>query len=111
MPCHLRAISLHPYLVGVPHRIGALDAALKYICKHGKVWKTTGAEIAEHYVSFQFRAAAAPARYAMHEAALLSDNPARNILLFFEEAPDDKRKRDVPALSKIAGGEPYGFET
>ena len=45
------AISLHPYLIGVPHRIGALDAALKYICKNCKVWKATGAEIAEHYVS------------------------------------------------------------
>src|SRR5262249_32930619 len=26
------AIALHPYLTGVPHRIGALDAALAYIC-------------------------------------------------------------------------------
>ena len=43
------AIALHPYLIGVPHRIGALDAALKYISKHKKVWKTTGAEIARHY--------------------------------------------------------------
>ena len=45
------AIALHPYLIGVPHRIGALDAALKYICKHKKVWKTTGSEIARHYVA------------------------------------------------------------
>jgi peptidoglycan/xylan/chitin deacetylase (PgdA/CDA1 family) len=43
------AICLHPYLTGVPHRIGALDAALKYISKHKKVWKTTGSEIAKHY--------------------------------------------------------------
>jgi allantoinase len=43
------AISLHPYLIGVPHRIGALDAALKYVCKHKKVWKATGSEIARHY--------------------------------------------------------------
>lgn len=43
------AIALHPYLIGVPHRIDALDAALKYICGHNKVWKTTGAEIAQHY--------------------------------------------------------------
>jgi hypothetical protein len=35
----------------VPHRIGALDAALKYICKHKKVWKATGAEIANHYLA------------------------------------------------------------
>jgi allantoinase len=42
------AIALHPYLIGVPHRIGALDAALKHICKHKKVWKATGSEIARH---------------------------------------------------------------
>ena len=45
------AIALHPYLIGVPHRIGALDKALKYICKHKKVWKATGAEIARHYLA------------------------------------------------------------
>jgi peptidoglycan/xylan/chitin deacetylase (PgdA/CDA1 family) len=45
------AIALHPYLMGVPHRIGALDAALKYICKHKKVWKATGSEIAKHYLA------------------------------------------------------------
>ena len=43
------AIALHPYLIGVPHRIGALDKALKYICKHKKVWKATGSEIARHF--------------------------------------------------------------
>jgi peptidoglycan/xylan/chitin deacetylase (PgdA/CDA1 family) len=37
------------YLTGMPYRIGALDAALKYICKHKKVWKATGSEIARHY--------------------------------------------------------------
>jgi len=35
----------------VPHRIGAFDAALKYICKHKKVWKATGSEIASHYLA------------------------------------------------------------
>jgi peptidoglycan/xylan/chitin deacetylase (PgdA/CDA1 family) len=42
-------IALHPYLTGLPYRIGALDAALEHICKHDKVWKATGAEIARHY--------------------------------------------------------------
>jgi peptidoglycan/xylan/chitin deacetylase (PgdA/CDA1 family) len=42
-------IALHPYLTGLPYRIGALDAALKHICKHKKVWKATGAEIARRY--------------------------------------------------------------
>jgi peptidoglycan/xylan/chitin deacetylase (PgdA/CDA1 family) len=43
------AIALHPYLIGVPHRIGALDSALEYICGHEGVWLTTGGEIASHY--------------------------------------------------------------
>jgi hypothetical protein len=42
-------IAVHPYLTGLPYRIGALDAALKHICKHKKVWKATGVEIARHY--------------------------------------------------------------
>jgi allantoinase len=45
------SIALHPYISGVPHRIGALDAALEYICRHEEVWHTTGAEIAEFYLS------------------------------------------------------------
>jgi peptidoglycan/xylan/chitin deacetylase (PgdA/CDA1 family) len=45
------AIALHPYLVGVPHRIGAFDKALKYISKHKRVWKATGSEIARHYLA------------------------------------------------------------
>ncbi len=40
------AIALHPYLIGMPHRIGALDSALEYICSHKGVWRATGAEIA-----------------------------------------------------------------
>jgi peptidoglycan/xylan/chitin deacetylase (PgdA/CDA1 family) len=40
------AIALHPYITGVPHRIGALDAALEYISRHEGVWLATGAEIA-----------------------------------------------------------------
>ena len=39
-------IALHPYLIGLPHRIGALDSALDYICRHDGVWLATGAEIA-----------------------------------------------------------------
>ncbi|HWN49214.1 MAG TPA: polysaccharide deacetylase family protein [Xanthobacteraceae bacterium] len=44
-------IALHPYISGVPHRIGALDAAFEYICRHEGVWHATGAEIAEFYLS------------------------------------------------------------
>jgi hypothetical protein len=45
------SIALHPYISGVPHRIGALDAALEYICRHPGVWRATGSEIAEHYLA------------------------------------------------------------
>jgi peptidoglycan/xylan/chitin deacetylase (PgdA/CDA1 family) len=43
------AIAIHPYLTGVPHRIGAFDAALEYICGHPGVWRATGTEIARHF--------------------------------------------------------------
>jgi peptidoglycan/xylan/chitin deacetylase (PgdA/CDA1 family) len=43
------AVCLHPFIIGVPHRIGALDAALDYICSHDKVWRATGAEIVTHW--------------------------------------------------------------
>jgi peptidoglycan/xylan/chitin deacetylase (PgdA/CDA1 family) len=44
------AIALHPYLSGVAHRIGALDAALDHICRHDGVWRATGREIVDHYL-------------------------------------------------------------
>jgi allantoinase len=44
------AIALHPYLTGMPHRIGALDAALDYIMAHEGVWAATGREIVAHYL-------------------------------------------------------------
>lgn len=45
------AISVHPFIVGVPHWIDALDAALRYICPKPGVWRATGSEIIEHYAS------------------------------------------------------------
>src|SRR5207247_8568168 len=45
------AICLHPYVIGVPHRIGALDSALAYILRHEGVWRATGSEIIEHYLA------------------------------------------------------------
>ncbi len=44
------AICLHPYLTGVPHRIGALDAALDHICRHEGVWRATGSEICAQFL-------------------------------------------------------------
>ncbi len=45
------AISLHPFIVGLPHRIAALDRALEYITGHDGVWCATGSEIVEHFLS------------------------------------------------------------
>ena len=45
------AISLHPFLIGTAHAIGAFDAALDYVCGHDGVWLATGGEIIDHYLS------------------------------------------------------------
>ena len=45
------AICLHPFVIGMPHRIGALDGGLEYICAHDGVWLATGSEIVDHYLS------------------------------------------------------------
>jgi peptidoglycan/xylan/chitin deacetylase (PgdA/CDA1 family) len=45
------ALCLHPYIIGVPHRIKALESALRYIKSHDKVWFATGSEIARHHAS------------------------------------------------------------
>ena len=45
------AICLHPFMIGVPHRIGALDKALAYIKGHDGVWFATGEEIVRAYMA------------------------------------------------------------
>jgi peptidoglycan/xylan/chitin deacetylase (PgdA/CDA1 family) len=45
------SICLHPFMIGVPHRIGALDRALQYIRSHDRVWFATGEEIIRHYLA------------------------------------------------------------
>jgi peptidoglycan/xylan/chitin deacetylase (PgdA/CDA1 family) len=44
------AICLHPYLIGVPHRIGGLDEAVSYIAAHDGVWFATGSEIVQAWL-------------------------------------------------------------
>jgi peptidoglycan/xylan/chitin deacetylase (PgdA/CDA1 family) len=44
-------IALHPYLMGVPHRIGLLDAALAHIERHDRVVFWTGEQILDWYVN------------------------------------------------------------
>ena len=45
------AISLHPFIVGLPHRIDALDRALEYITGHDGVWCATGSEIVAQFMN------------------------------------------------------------
>jgi allantoinase len=42
-------IALHPFLIGVPHRIRYLDRALSHIASRQGVWLTTGHEIIRAY--------------------------------------------------------------
>ena len=41
------AISLHPWLIGQPHRIGKLETALEYITGQAGVWNAGAAEIVD----------------------------------------------------------------
>lgn len=51
-------IALHPYIMGQPHRIRALERALRHIVEHDQVWMATGAQIADWYLSDVWRQAA-----------------------------------------------------
>ena len=44
-------ISIHPYLTGVPHRIGHLESLYDYILSHDDVVFMTGSEILDWYLS------------------------------------------------------------
>jgi len=39
------SLPLHPWLIGVPHRIGALEQILDHVMARAGVWSATGAEI------------------------------------------------------------------
>ena len=43
-------LSIHPWLMGMPHRIKYLDEALRRIERFGNVWQATPGEIAQHYI-------------------------------------------------------------
>jgi len=47
------AISLHPWLIGQPHRIGKLETALEYITGQAGVWNAGAAEIVDCWRSQQ----------------------------------------------------------
>jgi len=44
-------LAIHPYLMGMPHRVAQLDEILDYVLGHDEVWATTGGEIAEHFIA------------------------------------------------------------
>jgi hypothetical protein len=39
------SVTLHPWAIGQPYRIGTLERALDYFMRHPGVWPATGAEI------------------------------------------------------------------
>jgi hypothetical protein len=43
------ALSVRPWLMGVPHRIAALERVLDHVTRHAGVWSATGAEILEAF--------------------------------------------------------------
>jgi peptidoglycan/xylan/chitin deacetylase (PgdA/CDA1 family) len=47
------AISLHPWVIGQPYRIGALEEALAHIMRHRGVWAATGSEILDAWKAGQ----------------------------------------------------------
>jgi peptidoglycan/xylan/chitin deacetylase (PgdA/CDA1 family) len=44
------ALPIHPYLIGQPHRIAALERVLAHIAGAGETWLATGREIAQWFV-------------------------------------------------------------
>ena len=43
-------LSVHPWLMGMAHRIKYLDEALRRIERFGNIWQATPGEIAQHYM-------------------------------------------------------------
>lgn len=54
-------LPLHPFLVGLPHRVEALSEVLDYVIGHAGVWHATGREIAQWYLAHHYDAAIAHA--------------------------------------------------
>ena len=47
-------VALHPYLMGMPHRVDGLAAMLEYLMSHDDVWQTTASQIAQHYLDHHY---------------------------------------------------------
>lgn len=44
-------IAIHPWRIGLPHRMKYLDAILRYITSHDGVWQATADQIADYYMA------------------------------------------------------------
>lgn len=49
----IMSITLHPWAIGQPYRIGALENAIGHIMRHPGVWPATGAEILDAWLKQQ----------------------------------------------------------
>lgn len=47
------ALSLHPWVIGQPYRIGSFEEALKHIMGHQGVWAATGSELLDAFAAQQ----------------------------------------------------------
>ncbi len=45
------SMSIHPYIMGVPHRIKYFESAYDYMLQHDDVWFTTAEEIYDWYIA------------------------------------------------------------
>lgn len=45
------SMSVHPYIMGVPHRIKYFESAYDYMLQHDQVWFTTAEEIYDWYIA------------------------------------------------------------
>lgn len=62
-------VALHPYLMGMPHRVDGLAAMLDYLMSHDDVWQTTASQIAEHFIDHHYD------DVAIHEPETQADRP------------------------------------
>ncbi|MEC9113330.1 MAG: polysaccharide deacetylase family protein [Actinomycetota bacterium] len=58
------ALALHPYLMGMPHRIDGLEEILDYLLGHDLVWQTTASEIADYFLDHHYD------EFAKHAASI-----------------------------------------
>jgi allantoinase len=61
-------LAIHPYLMGMPHRIAHLEEIFDYVLGHDQVWQTTAGDIAQHFLEHSYD------RFVAHAEALNATN-------------------------------------